>query len=154
MQHGGWTKAPFLRRSLGGVRLGGSRASPRAHLYPIDKSLPMPYDQVPPKTHPALPARIDEYQFTADIHGACQTVRRARPLMISIFFSPDGGATNTKLLGLPRSGSSRGALPRRNIHDGGWSGGGVRGKRIPFAVLKRLMQTVDAAMKQASNAGN
>ena len=114
----------------------------------------MPYDDIPTENAPALAPRVDEYQFTVDIHGTLPDGTPRSTIDDLDIFSPDGGATNTKLLDyLDRvvvEVRCRGEI--FTTADGRVEG--VRGKRIPFAVLKRLMQAVDAAMKQASNAGN
>lgn len=114
----------------------------------------MPYDNVPETNAPALPSRVDDYAFAVDIHGTLPDGTPRSTIDDLDIFSPDGGATNTKLLDyLDRvvvEVRYRGEV--LTTVDGRVEG--VRGKRIPFAVLKRLMQAVDAAMKQAGNAGN
>lgn len=134
----------------------------------------MPYEKnVPTENAPALPARVDEYHFEVDVHGLLPDGTPRSTLDDLDIFSPDGGATNTVLLNyLDRvvvKVTLRGEVmvSRIKVKETYDEEGetrtrerveerveGVRGKNIPYAVLKRLMQSVDAAMKKAGSAGN
>lgn len=135
----------------------------------------MPYEKnaIPAENAPALPVQASEYTFTVDLHGTLPDGTPRSTIDDLDIFSPDGGATNTVLLNyLDRvvvKVALRGEVlvSRINVKETYEEEGetktrerveerveGVRGKNIPYAVLRRLMQDVDAAMKKAGSAGN
>ena len=133
----------------------------------------MPYDNVPTDNAPALAPRIDEYLFEIDLAGTHPDGNPRSTLDDLDLFSPDGGKSNTDLLNyldrVVTKVTLRGEtlLTRKTIKEEYEEDGetktrerveeyieGVRGKNIPYPVLKRLMQGVNTAIQKANNAKN
>ena len=133
----------------------------------------MPYDDIPTENAPALAPRVDEYQFEIDLQGIHPDGNPRSTLDDLDIFSPDGGKNNTDLLNyldrIVTKVTLRGEVlvARKTIKEDYEEDGetktrerveeqveGVRGKQIPYIVLKRLLQGVNAAIQKANNAKN
>jgi len=133
----------------------------------------MPYDNVPTENAPALAPSIGEYLFEIDLAGTHPDGNPRSTIDDLDLFSPDGGKSNTDLLNyldrVVTKVTLRGQtlLTRKAIKEEYEEDGetktrerveeyieGVRGKNIPYPVLKRLMQGVNTAIQKANNAKN
>ena len=133
----------------------------------------MPYDDIPTENAPALAPRVDEYLFEIDLQGAHPDGDPRSTLDDLDLFSTDGGKTNTDLLNffdrVVTKVTLRGeVLVARKVTQEEYDDDGetktrerveeyiegVRGKNIPYPVLKRLMQGVNTAIQKANNAKN
>lgn len=121
----------------------------------------MPYENVPTENTPAIPARPDEYTFTFDIDGYLPDGTPRSTIDDLDLFSPDNTTTNKQILDyldrVVTKVSRRGEqlytrIPGENGEE--LKAEGVRGKSIPYAALKRLMDGIGEAIKAASEAKN
>ena len=97
----------------------------------------MPYDEIPTENAPALPVRADEWTFKFSLDAA--TIDDLD------LFSAENSTSNKQMLDFLDRVVTDVAV------QGESQGAGVRGKGVPYACLKRLMEGVGAAMKDAND---
>ena len=97
----------------------------------------MPYENPPTENAPALPVRADEWTFKFSLDAA--TIDDLD------LFSPENNTSNKQMLDFLDRVVTDVAV------QGESQGAGVRGKGVPYACLKRLMEGVGAAMKDAND---
>lgn len=122
----------------------------------------MAYENVPAANAPALAPRVDEYKFTIDIDGTLSNGEPRATIDDLDLFDTTAKTSTVALLDFLDRVVVRVTLRDQvlttpiTVQDGGVEQRveGVRGKKIPFKVLKHLYTTVGEAMKESQNAGN
>ena len=124
----------------------------------------MPYENPPAENAPALPVRTDEWTFKFDLEGTFADGTPRSTVYDLDLFSTENNTSNKQMLDfldrvvtkVERRGEvvttkvpikdDKGEIVRTDERVEG-----VRGKNIPYACLKRLMEGVGTAMKEAND---